>query len=324
MRRRQSHMTSLQVPAERKLSGYVRLGSTPKVCPCFPHNPGAQAAFILPSWIGRFYGGLESNSRIWAMTIAGTWLALPRCLIHNNNYPNDRPLLADSLPWFLPRAASSYWGFCLLSPPLCPLPSQRSVHDLNWWRPCSMCQLSFTSLDVSLHGPWADTTLFLSRIHALSSAVFLSGHRDPFGTSVNPKGILIDAEYSLEGLMLKLQYFGHLMRKADSLEKTLIGKDWRQKENGMTEDEMVGWHYWLNGHEFEQTPGYSEGQGNLECCSPWDCRVGHDWVNDRDFRKVHRIPQKQSQSDLLWILNNIIFWDVQSKNCLLSISQASA
>ena len=56
---------------------------------------------------------------------------------------------------------------------------------------------------------------------------------------------------SLEGLMLKLklQYFGHLMRRADSLEKTL--RDWGQEEKGTTEDEMAGWHHWLNGHEFE-------------------------------------------------------------------------
>ena len=46
-------------------------------------------------------------------------------------------------------------------------------------------------------------------------------------------------------------------------------KDWRQEEKGMTEDEMVGWHHLLNGHEFEQSPGDSEGQGNLACCSPW-------------------------------------------------------
>ena len=47
------------------------------------------------------------------------------------------------------------------------------------------------------------------------------------------------------------------------------GKDWECKENGTTEDEMVGWHHWLNGHELEQTPGISEGQGNLACYSPW-------------------------------------------------------
>ena len=47
------------------------------------------------------------------------------------------------------------------------------------------------------------------------------------------------------------------------------GKDWRQEEKGTTEDEMVGWHHWLNGHEFEQVPGAGNGQGNLACCSPW-------------------------------------------------------
>ena len=47
------------------------------------------------------------------------------------------------------------------------------------------------------------------------------------------------------------------------------GKDWRQEEKGMTEDEMVGWHHQLNGHEFEQTLGDSEGQGSLACCGPW-------------------------------------------------------
>ena len=46
------------------------------------------------------------------------------------------------------------------------------------------------------------------------------------------------------------------------------GKDWRQKEKGMTEDEMVGWHHQLNGHEFEQTPGVGNGQGSLGFC-PW-------------------------------------------------------
>ena len=47
------------------------------------------------------------------------------------------------------------------------------------------------------------------------------------------------------------------------------GKDWRQEEKGMTEDEMVGWHHQLNGHEFEESPGVGDGQGSLACCSPW-------------------------------------------------------
>ena len=58
---------------------------------------------------------------------------------------------------------------------------------------------------------------------------------------------------SLEGMMLglKLQYFGHLMRRVDSLEKTDAGRDWGQEEEGTTEDEMAGWHHGLDGRESE-------------------------------------------------------------------------
>ena len=51
------------------------------------------------------------------------------------------------------------------------------------------------------------------------------------------------------------------------------GKDWRWEKQEMTEDEMVGWHHWLNGHEFEQALGVGDGQGSLVCCSPWGCKV---------------------------------------------------
>ena len=50
------------------------------------------------------------------------------------------------------------------------------------------------------------------------------------------------------------------------------GKDWRQEEKGMTEDEMAGWHCQLIGHEFESTPGVGDGQGGLACCSLWDLK----------------------------------------------------
>ena len=81
----------------------------------------------------------------------------------------------------------------------------------------------------------------------------------------------ISSEYSLEGLMLKLTAIlwppdaknGLIGKDPD------IGKDWKQEEKGMTEDEMVGWHHWLDGHEFEQAPGVGDGQGSLACCSPW-------------------------------------------------------
>ena len=69
--------------------------------------------------------------------------------------------------------------------------------------------------------------------------------------------------------------------RADSLEKTNAGRDWSWEENGMTEDEMVGWHYQLYGHEFEQASGDGEGQGSLVCCSPWSCRVRHFWVTEQ-------------------------------------------
>ena len=56
-------------------------------------------------------------------------------------------------------------------------------------------------------------------------------------------------------------------------------KDWTWEEKGMTEDEMVGWHHWLDGHEFEQAPGVGDALGSLACGSPWGCkRVGHDSV----------------------------------------------
>ena len=87
----------------------------------------------------------------------------------------------------------------------------------------------------------------------------------------------ISPECSLEGLILKLklQYFGHLMRRADSLEKTLILRKTGQEEKGTTEDEMVGWHHRLDGHGFVWTPGVGDGQGGLACCNSWG-RKGSD------------------------------------------------
>ena len=77
----------------------------------------------------------------------------------------------------------------------------------------------------------------------------------------------ISPEYSLEGLMLKLklQYFGHLMQRTDSLEETLmLGKIKGRKRRG-GEDEVVGCHHQLDGHELEQAPGVGDGQGILAC-----------------------------------------------------------
>ena len=68
------------------------------------------------------------------------------------------------------------------------------------------------------------------------------------------------------------------------------GKDRRQEEKGMTEDEMVGWHHWHNGHEFEQAPGDGEGQGSLVRCSPWDRKeldMLSDWTTQQKQQERH-------------------------------------
>ena len=92
---------------------------------------------------------------------------------------------------------------------------------------------------------------------------------------------------SLEGLMLKLklQYFGHLMWRVDSLEKTHARRHWGQEEKGMTEDEMAGWHHWLNGRESGWTPGDGDEQGSLACCDSWgrkelDMTEQLNWTED--------------------------------------------
>ena len=70
-------------------------------------------------------------------------------------------------------------------------------------------------------------------------------------------------------LKLKLQYLGQLKETANSLEESDDRNDLGQEEKWVTEDEMIGWHHQLNGHEFKQTQEDSEGQGSLVCCSSW-------------------------------------------------------
>ena len=91
----------------------------------------------------------------------------------------------------------------------------------------------------------------------------------PINLKGNQPWILIgrtDAE--AEGPMLWLPYANsHLIRKDPD-----VLKDWRQEEKRATESKMVGWHHKFNGHELGQSPGDGEGQGSLECCSPWNCK----------------------------------------------------
>ena len=124
----------------------------------------------------------------------------------------------------------------------------------------------------------------------------------------------ISPGYSLEGMMLKLklQYFGHLMRRADSFEKTPdAGKNWGQ-EKEMTEDEMVGWHHRLNGHEFGWAPGVGIGQGGLALKGLQ--RVGHDWATELNWNCVSIMLffKKQNKTKIRKVKKNKkIRWSLQ-------------
>ena len=88
------------------------------------------------------------------------------------------------------------------------------------------------------------------------------------------------------------------------------GKDWRREEKGMIENELVGWHHWLDGHEFEEAPGVGDGQGSLGCCSSWgrkeldmtDRLNWTDWIYLEHFyiSSPKDVPNTFNQS-LLWI-----------------------
>ena len=104
---------------------------------------------------------------------------------------------------------------------------------------------------------------------------------------------------SLEGMILKLnlQYFGHLIRRVDSLEKTDAGRDWGQEEKGTTEDEMAGWHHRLDGREFEWTPG--DGFMGSQ-------RVGHNWTTELNWYSylyyfTKNLTHNRNKINVIWI-----------------------
>ena len=110
----------------------------------------------------------------------------------------------------------------------------------------------------------------------------------------------INPDYSLEGLMLKLklQSFGPPNAKNWLTGKDPdVGQDWRQEEKGTTQDEVVGWHHCLSGHEFEQAPRVGDGQGSPACCSS----QGH---NESDMTEQLNWRKSRANPSSLWPLVN--------------------
>ena len=96
-----------------------------------------------------------------------------------------------------------------------------------------------------------------------------------------------------------------------------VGKDWGQEEKGTTENEMVGWHHWHNGHGFGWTPGVGDGQGGLACSGSWGCRVRTDWVTELNWTNTvwlhvnyicKVIVSKSSRIHIIGV--QPIFWEV--------------
>ena len=92
----------------------------------------------------------------------------------------------------------------------------------------------------------------------------------------------------------------------------VAGKDWEQEEKGATEDELVGWHHWLNGHEFEQTLGDSKGQGSMVCFSSWGRRIRHNLVTEQQHSVIQYwvnkvflegVPGTQQHASYMWKTN---------------------
>ena len=112
------------------------------------------------------------------------------------------------------------------------------------------------------------------------------------------------------------------------------GKDWREKKKGVAEVEVVGWHHWLNGHEFEPALGDGEGQESLACCNPWGCKESDmtEWLKNNKkeiyrYRKITKIMASdpitlweidgetvETVSDYFFGLQNHCRWWLQSWN----------
>ena len=153
----------------------------------------------------------------------------------------------------------------------------------------NVCLVKAMVFPVVMYGceSWTIKKALCGRIDAFELWCWRRPLRVPWTVRRSNQSILkeISPEYSLERLMLKLQHFGHLMRRVNPLEKTLmLGKT----EGRRRRQQRTRWRHWLNGHEFEQARGDGEGQGRLACCSLWGRKEldTSEGLNNTTFQEI--------------------------------------
>ena len=152
---------------------------------------------------------------------------------------------------------------------------RKVVTNLDTTLPTMVCIVKAMVFPVVMYGgeSWTIKKTERQRIDAFELWCWRRLLRVPWTARRSNQSILkeISPEYSLEGLMLKLQiqYLGTWCEEHTPWKRSWCWERAKAGGEGATEDEMVGWHHWLDGHEFEQLLGNSEGQGSLACCSPW-------------------------------------------------------
>ena len=133
---------------------------------------------------------------------------------------------------------------------------------------------------------------------ATSLSLFTFMH---WGRKWQPTPMFLPGESQEQGSLVGCRLWGHILSRtrlkrlsSSSNPYFPAGMDWGQEEKGTTEDEMAGWHHWLNGHEFEWAPGVGDGQGGLACCDSW----GH---------KESDMTEQLNWTKLNWLLHKMGF-----------------
>ena len=178
--------------------------------------------------------------------------------------------------------------------------------------PTKVCLVKAMVFLVVMYGceSWTIKTAECWRIGAFELCYWRRLLRVPWIARRSNQSILkeISPEYSLEGLMLKLQYFSHLMWRTDSFEKTpVLGKIEGRRRRGHQRMRWLDGTTWLDGHKFEQAPGVGDGQGGLACCSPGITK-SQTWLSV--WTELKETPGHQNEK-ITWLK----LWTYQQKDC---------